>query len=212
MKTILLTQGYFALVDDEDYDYLMQWSWYVHKSDGLYYAARQYQINNKKYTVFMHQIILERMVIRIPYGYLPDHIDRNGLNNQRYNLKISTFSESGHNRNLQINNISGMVGVRPWFDKWRAEIQYKKEPKSLGYHDTWEAAVWARLQGEKIYLKRNQGHTILDFGLYKNKNLNQIITSKEGIAYLKELLNQENLDEVIKLKIKFYFKETGIQV
>lgn len=97
MKKIALTQGQFALVDDEDYDYLMQWKWYAHRGEKkhTYYALRMDYKNGKK-TIRMHNVIFLKHGIN---GYtVLDHIDRDGLNNQKDNLRISSRSENCFNR------------------------------------------------------------------------------------------------------------------
>ena len=94
MKEIKLTQGKVALVDDEDYDYLMQWKWYLRKDDIRKYAIahkrKPYSYNE---TVFMHTLIMNPAK-----GYETDHIDGNGLNNQKYNLRNVTHQQNTMNK------------------------------------------------------------------------------------------------------------------
>ena len=84
MKEIILTQGQVALVDDEDFEYLNQWKWCAIKSRKTYYTTRTIYIPCKM-TVIMHRIIMNT-----PLDMTVDHIDHNGLNNQKYNLRICT--------------------------------------------------------------------------------------------------------------------------
>lgn len=60
MKQIPLTQNQFALVDDEDYEYLNQWKWCAeyNKSVHSYYAVRNIRVGNKQKTIRMHRVIL----------------------------------------------------------------------------------------------------------------------------------------------------------
>lgn len=89
MKLIPLTQGYSAMVDDADYDALAQHKWHV-LIDKRRPTRRPYAIRKvNKGTVYMHTVIT---------GYaLTDHDDRNGLNNQRANLRDATRSQNSIN-------------------------------------------------------------------------------------------------------------------
>ena len=94
MKEIKLTQGKVALVDDEDYEYLNQWKWCVtrdHK-DNLY-AKRSTYINKKKGSLSMH-----RLIMNTPEEKQVDHIDHNGLNNQKSNLRNCTHTQNCWNK------------------------------------------------------------------------------------------------------------------
>lgn len=83
MKEIPLTQGKVALVDDEDYEYLSQFKWCAaHNGRKTYYAHTWINYKITK----MHQLIM-------PDGQV-DHIDRNGLNNCRSNLRYATTSQN----------------------------------------------------------------------------------------------------------------------
>ena len=93
MKTIQLTQGQFALVDDEDYDFLMQWKWQAHKDKSTYYATRVEYGKNIKKGIKMHRVIMNT-----PRNMETDHKDRNGLNNQKYNLRICTRGQNQTNK------------------------------------------------------------------------------------------------------------------
>jgi len=105
MKEIKLTQGKVALVDDEDYEYLNQWKWCAHRSRKTYYATRHIKGDNGK------MISIHRVIMDTPIGMEVDHLDGNGLNNQRHNLRNCTFGENRRNRKLNKNNKTGYKGV-----------------------------------------------------------------------------------------------------
>ena len=100
MKVIELTQGKFCLVDDEDYEYLSQWEWYVSRYKGKWYARRMMRKQEildlgltydrkKRLILYMH-----RAIMKPPISMAVDHIDGNGLNNQRKNLEVVSHSEN----------------------------------------------------------------------------------------------------------------------
>jgi len=147
MKIIPLTQGYEALVDDEDFEFLLNLcSWQAHPKGNTVYA--QSKINGKH--IKMHRVIMEK--------YNPgfkgqiDHIDGNGHNNQHSNIRIATNSQNQANRGPNSNNISGYKGVS-WEQKnqkWRAQICYQGTKSHLGLYNTakeaalvYDAAAWS---------------------------------------------------------------------
>jgi len=97
MKTIQLTQGYFATVDDSDFELVNQYKWHVYKKkrSTVLYAYRN--IPNGKggqTSIQMHRVILGITDKNI----MVDHADGNGLNNQRSNIRIATSSQNAANR------------------------------------------------------------------------------------------------------------------
>lgn len=96
MKTIQLTQGKVALVDDEDYDFLMQWKWCAFKplrGNSFYAVSRTRGPHHLRKQVFMH-----RLIMNISSGKLIDHRNRNGLDNQRHNLRECNHSQNNMNK------------------------------------------------------------------------------------------------------------------
>lgn len=138
MKEIPLTQGKVALVDDEDYEYLNQFKWYAVKSRLTYYAYRNIRVRSGYGG--QKQIRMHSEVISIPSVMQYDHIDGNGLNNTRNNLRSVT--PRGNAQNLHIPKSSKYPGVS-WFDRdkcWRAKINIGNWQKHLGYFKTEEEA------------------------------------------------------------------------
>lgn len=149
MKKIKLTQGKFAWVDDEDYEYLNQWKWHVKKDEKTFYAQRSIKRNGKWTTIKMHQVLAELMGITERM----DHINRNGLDNCKNNLRPATHKQSAENRGMFKNNTSGYKGVC-WYKrylKWYAYIRHNDEQIYLGYFNKKEDAVKARKAAEKKY-------------------------------------------------------------
>lgn len=116
MKSIPLSQGKFALVDDEDFDYQNQWKWSAQKHQNTFYAVR-HPAGKKNETIYMH-----REIMKTPAGMLTDHIDHNGLNNQRYNLRICNNAKNQFNGQKRPNNTSGYKGVIKVRGGWEARL------------------------------------------------------------------------------------------
>lgn len=139
MKEIPLTRGLVALIDDEDYEELSQFSWYA---TGRGYAWRVLpKVPGKKWysRMGMHRQImgLDPSDVRVV-----DHIDRNPLNNQRSNIRICTEAENYLNRKVLVTNTSGFKGVS-WhkqYKKWRAQIQVNCKKTVIGFYDSPEDA------------------------------------------------------------------------
>ena len=120
MKQIFLTQGKVTLVDDADFNFLNQFKWYAAKDRNTFYAIRS-NYSNGKHTILMHHLIVGKP----PKGMTTDHLDGNGLNNQRSNLKIKTNRQNQQNR--KEHRDGKLPGTK--FDKraknkpWSARIQ-----------------------------------------------------------------------------------------
>jgi len=135
VKQIPLSQGKFTLVDDSEYEELSKHKWYANRGGKTFYAARTTPLlNGKRKTLFMHRVILNT-----PRDKQGDHIDGNGLNNQRANLRNCTKDENNRNRHgLDANNTSGYRGVS-WdkgTGKFRAFIKIKGLAVHLGSFTT----------------------------------------------------------------------------
>jgi hypothetical protein len=82
MKEIRLTQGKFAQVDDEDFDYLNQFNWCTITSRNRYY-------------VYHNTLgLMHRVITKVSGTDVVDHRDDNTLNNQKYNLRCCTNSQN----------------------------------------------------------------------------------------------------------------------
>lgn len=133
MKQILLTKGQFALVDDEDFEYLNQFKWCAVKGSNTYYAIKSGYNKGKNPQIKMHRLISKLNDSNI----LCDHKDNNGLNNQKENLRISNKSQNGMNRGPQKNGTSKYKGVS-WFakaNKWMAKITLNRKQIYIGYFE-----------------------------------------------------------------------------
>lgn len=132
MKEIPLTRGYVALVDDEDYDWLNQWKWFARVRRQTAYAARTVH----RRTVQMHTLIS---------GFaITDHIDGDGWNNQRHNLRDGTIGNKWNQRKYRggANPYKGAY-LRRSSGRWQAQIAVSGRRINLGTFDTQEEAALA---------------------------------------------------------------------
>jgi len=153
MKTIALTQGKFALVDDVDFERLSQFKWFAWEQEGVFYALRNSRVGERpKRTI----IRMHREIFNCAPTEDIDHKDGNGLNNQRWNLRISTNGGNNQNARKRRDNTVGLKGVyfHKQHRKFGAQIQSRGERVHLGLFKTPEeahaayCAAAAELHGE----------------------------------------------------------------
>ena len=132
---IPLTQGKFAIVDAEDYDRINQYQWYACKCKSTFYACR----TEGGKTIRMH-----REIMRAPKGLICDHINHNGLDNHRSNLRLCTHAQNCYNQQASSSGTSIYKGVS-WHKcrrKWSARIRCDRKFYNLGdYENEVEAAM-----------------------------------------------------------------------
>jgi hypothetical protein len=111
MKEIQLTQGRVAIVDDEDYDIVNKYNWWavqggdIHK---VYYAQKWLcRVKGVKKYEMLHNFIAGRP----GYKLFIDHINGDGLDNRKENLRIVTNRQNGHNNSGQSNRLGRYKGV-----------------------------------------------------------------------------------------------------
>ena len=104
-KLIALTQGQNAIVDAEDYEFVNQWNWcaYWNRTSRCFYAKRLHSTGK---TIYMQSAIIAAVLPNIV-----DHINHNGLDNRRQNLRACTRSQNNLNRRMRRDNTSGYRGV-----------------------------------------------------------------------------------------------------
>jgi hypothetical protein len=141
-KEIRLTKGQVILVDDDVYDSISQWNWYVFRNGKKTYAARDERGLFKKKIVLMHRIITNA-----PVGMVVDHINGDGLDNRKSNLRVCTVSQNLRNRGATSRNKTGYKGVSIDADilskKYVAQIKVNNKGMYLGRFKTAEQAARA---------------------------------------------------------------------
>ena len=131
MQEISLTQGKIALVDDEDFRHLSQWQWFAVHRNRSFHAARNVWREGQRTTLYMHQLL-----VNVPLGMMTDHIDGNGLNNQRANLRACTPSQNTANTaKYSMLTSSQYRGVywRGDIRKWHAQVRRDGKYFHLGH-------------------------------------------------------------------------------
>jgi hypothetical protein len=132
MKKIKIADKY-ALVDDEDYSYLKDLSWYFHNRRD--YPMAWYKGHNR--IELMH-----RIVMGCPAGMQIDHINNNPLDNRKRNLRICSCAENLKNSSMRPNNKSGYKGVC-WHKstkRWEASVLCEGKKVRKYFNDKKEAA------------------------------------------------------------------------
>lgn len=150
---IQLTLGEVGIISAEDAD-LLSFHWILFSNRG---GIRYIQNDRRHGGEYMHRIVLSRILGRaLLKDELTDHINGNGLDNRRCNLRLASASQNQANSKTPRSNTSGIKGV--WYDrkrkKWIAQIKHNYRNIVIGRYDTKEEARLAReakareLQGE----------------------------------------------------------------
>jgi hypothetical protein len=154
VRTIPLTQGKEALVDNIDYAYLMRWKWYFNRrKDGSGYAARTDR-HPRKRMVYMHVVVFLRKRKRKRLSGEVDHKNRDKLDNRRQNLRAANRSQTNYNKQQQKNNTSGYIGValfKPCPGLWQSYINVDRKRIPLGYWKSKKAAARAYNRAARKY-------------------------------------------------------------
>lgn len=137
MPTIELTRGHFAIVDAADYEWLSQFKWYTFQTRHDSYAARTVRQDGPR-TILMHRAIMDA-----PQGMDVDHINGNGLDNRRANLRLATRSDNLRNRAADKDSAVPYKGVGRKRNRFIARIKANGKRISLGSYRTAEEAARA---------------------------------------------------------------------
>lgn len=189
VKSIPLTQGKNALVDNEDYDFLNQWNWCVSRSprkltEDCYYVLRGIRIQGKCKNIFMHRVILNA-----PDGMGVDHINGDGLDNRRSNLRLASQRLNCQNLHCEMSSKYPGVHLDHNDKKWIARIWHNHKRIHLGKFenevDAASAYQWAINQienGKDISLNWNPNKTSKYKGVYWMKERKKWV-AQIGVNY-----------------------------
>lgn len=131
MKEIPLTQGKVAMVDDEDFEYLSKNKWFCAKGRNTFYAQRRDGKNGP--IIHMHRLIMNTSINKEV-----DHIDCNGLNNQKVNLRNCTRIENSYNSRMKSTNQNKVKGISfaKWANMYRVQLKTNGKRIHVGYFKT----------------------------------------------------------------------------
>ena len=131
-KRIKLSQGKYALVDDEDYSRISVFKWRAYKNRNTWYARRS---NGKSAYISMHHAVIEKNV-------RTDHKNGNGLDNRKLNLREATRSQNTANRKHYKNKYHG-IDFHKKSGGWRARVCKDQKSYYIGAFKTQQEAFIA---------------------------------------------------------------------
>lgn len=152
IRYIPLTRGLHAIVDAEDYEWLSKYKWYATPSPrpGAFYARC-----TKGRTMLMH-----RMIMKPPKGMVVDHINGNGLDNRRCNLRLCTQAQNCRNSRKHSDGKSRFIGVHPHRGKWEVVVTHQRKDYYGGSFDDEVEAAKAR---DRLALELHGEYARLNF-------------------------------------------------
>lgn len=142
-----LTRGYVAIIDADNVHFVDGFNWNAKACGQNAYAARGFREKGKRRTEFLHRALMGN-----PAGLEIDHINGNGFDNRRANLRVVCRSVNAQNqKRARVNNKCGLLGVcwNKQNKRWKACIWLDAISKHLGYFDTPELAHAAYIEAKR---------------------------------------------------------------
>jgi len=140
-RLIRMEQPRYAKVDPADYERLRKYEWFTKKGKNSFYALRHTSggKRQKEGVIYLHQEI-----IKVPKGMMVDHINHDGMDNRRSNIRAATRAQNMRNRGKRSGSRSSKYKGVSWKKqtrKWQATITFERKRIYLGcYHSEIEAA------------------------------------------------------------------------
>lgn len=140
MKEIPLTQGKVALVDDVDYEFISQFKWFAQRVKNTWYAVRRAPRDEKgkRKAIYMHNFLM---------GGRAHHINGNGLDNGRSNLRLATNTQNAQAFRMKPLGCTSKYRGVYWHSsaqKWHAQIKSNGKVTYLGLFSSEEEAARIR--------------------------------------------------------------------
>lgn len=135
IMAIPLTQGLYALVDGNLFNWLNQWKWYAQKNYNTFYAVRHIWNRNKHKQI---RILMHREIMKPPDNLQIDHRNGCGLDNRKQNMRIATYIQNQQNRKIQFGCSCKYKGVswHKYAKKWMASIRLNGKLLHIGYFNS----------------------------------------------------------------------------
>jgi len=132
-RRIPLTQGKYAIVDPDDFDRLREHKWHISRGGGTFYAVRTIRPHNYKRIV----IKMHRQILKVPSRIFVDHINHNGLDNRKANLRPATRTQNNRNRRkVSKAGFHSKYKGLTWYkhqNRWAVRIMADRKSIFLGY-------------------------------------------------------------------------------
>ena len=194
---ILNLNNYEVLLDDNDYKNISQMSgWHIQKE--------QYLNSNTNYVVHDKYGRLHRYLLGITDSkILIDHIDRNGLNCQRKNLRITTCSENKRNSNTLPNNkfhFNGLSFEKPSNNrKWRIKVSYQTNERLTDNKFKQKTKSFGPTSGKDFNTLVKEA---VLFRISKMREYGYIIDERSETIEKKCLMDNPNMEEILEISFK----------
>jgi hypothetical protein len=150
-RTIPLTRGFVAIIDADDWDMVSRHKWAAQKGGNSVYARTSIRGGDGK----QYALLLHRLLLKSERGTFVDHIDGDGLNNIRANLRACSHAENIRNSAVKTDKRKRSkfkgVGQCSGTGRWRASIEKDGSRLDLGTFDTEERAARAYDAASRLF-------------------------------------------------------------
>jgi AP2 domain len=138
------TQEFVCWIDAADYPLVADYHWHAHRNGrdhGTYWVKSTHRVGLP--AIAIHALLMGTTGV--------DHIDGDGLNNRRSNLRLASLNDQAHNKRLQMNNTTGFKGVFHQRKRFFARIRINSKAIFLGTFNTALEAARAYNEAAKKY-------------------------------------------------------------